>query len=95
MGDAPKQGRFRIQWIDRKREPQCPPNPDYPDGVDINSAMFAAPGPRCFTKLPYPARRCGTYVVECLTCGQNAAITTAGRPDDPRSLTIDCQPTRH
>ena len=36
--------------------------------------------------LPYPAKRCGQYYVECRICGFNAIITTAGRPDDPQII---------
>jgi hypothetical protein len=79
---------FKITWIDHHREPQCAPDPRYPDGVDIDASHgFTV---RCFVKLPYPARRCGAYYVECKTCGANALITTAGRPDDPRSLCLPC-----
>lgn len=41
--------------------------------------------------LPYPAERCGVYLVTCDKCGYSAAITTAGRVDDPRSVTIPCR----
>lgn len=80
---------MKIEWIDHAREPQHPPNPDFPHGVDIDLA-----GPyaveTCKTALPYPAKRCGLYVVECPLCGRRAAITTAGRPDDPRSVKMAC-----
>lgn len=83
---------FKIEWIDRGREPQCEPDPDYPDGKDVPAAL---PGPACKTELPYPAKRCGVYIVECSICGVRAGITTAGRPDDPRSVTINCRATKH
>lgn len=79
--------KFKIEWIDSGREPQCAPNPDYPNGVDVDAS---GGGPSCSTPLPYPAPRCGMLVAECLTCGYRAAVTTAGRPDDPRSLTVGC-----
>lgn len=82
-------GSFKVEWIDRGREPQCPPNPDYPNGVDIDGAK-ALGVDTCHTNLPYPAKRCGLYYVECNICGSNALITTAGRPDDPRSVLIPC-----
>jgi hypothetical protein len=31
------------------------------------------------------------YYVECNICGSNALITTAGRPDDPRSMDMLCK----
>lgn len=80
--------RFKIDWVDSGREPRCPPNPDFPDGIDINLADAAEVA--CTTLLPYPARRCGYYVVRCQVCGTSVAITTAGRPDDPRSAMIPC-----
>ena len=76
--------------IDRHREPQCAPNPAYPDGIDMD-ATRGLPGPSCKVALPYPAKRCGMYEVKCNVCGIVVAITTAGRPDDPRSLTIPCK----
>jgi hypothetical protein len=83
-------GSFKIEWIDRGREPKCVPNPAYPNGVDLDTAkMFGTP--TCHTKLPYPAKRCGLYYVECNICGSNALITTAGRPDDPRSVDMLCK----
>ena len=80
---------MKISWIDREREPQCPPNPNYPNGMDIDSAKGAVKS--CKTDLPYPAKRCGVYIVKCLNCGYTAAITTAGRVDDPRSVTLPCK----
>lgn len=81
---------FKVKWLDRGREPQCPPNPAYPNGVDLDEASVFE-GPKCKVMLPYPARRCGYYYVECLACGTNALITTAGRPDDPRSVLMLCK----
>lgn len=77
---------FTINWIDRGREPTQPPNPKFPDGIDIDTGHR----PACKVTLPYPAKRCGLYVVECSKCGNRSAITTAGRPDDPRSVMLEC-----
>ena len=83
---------LKVEWVDGQREPQCPPNPDYPDGKPIDMTV---PGQRsCFTELPYPAKRCGYFVVTCETCGLRVAITTAGRPDDPKSARLGCQPRK-
>ncbi len=79
---------MKIEWIDSGREPQCEPDPDYPNGKDID---LAGPEPKaCETALPYPAKRCGIYVVSCPACGHRCAITTAGRPDDPKSVRFPC-----
>jgi len=81
---------FKIQWVDRGREPQCPPDPRYPKGIDCDFTNGQEPS--CASDLPYPAKRCGVFVVECETCGQRIAITTAGRHDDPRSVKFPCSP---
>lgn len=79
---------FAIEWIDSGREPQCAPCPAYPKGKDCDCSLGAAA--TCTAFLPYPAPRCGYYLVECKTCGLRIAITTAGRPDDPRTVTLAC-----
>lgn len=81
-----------VKWLDRGRDPQCAPDPAYPDGKDVDVSDGAAV--TCETALPYPAKRVGIFIVECPTCGYRAAITTAGRPDDPRSAKIPCQAQR-
>lgn len=82
------EGNMTIEWHDSGKEPRVKPNPDYPDGVDI---VAATGEPACYTKLPYPAKRIGNYEIKCLICGLTVRVTTAGRPDDPRSLTIACR----
>ena len=81
-------GDFKVIWVDREREPRCPPNPDYPDGKDVDASDGAKHTCKC--TLPYPAKRCGIYIVECKICGIRVGVTTAGRPDDPRSVIIAC-----
>jgi hypothetical protein len=77
------------EWKDSGREPQCAPNPAFPNGVDIDVADRNKPF--CRGQLPYPARRCGHFIITCQRCGLCTAVTTAGRPDDPRSLTQNCK----
>lgn len=80
--------QFAIEWRDAGREPQEPPNPAYPNGIDLD---ISSPGAlACETPLPYPAKRCGVYVIECKLCGARIGCTTAGRRDDPRSVKITC-----
>lgn len=79
---------FDIRWIDSGHEPKCAPNPKFPNGVDVDASEGAKR--ICKTNLPYPAKRIGTYMIECKICGKRVAITTAGRPDDPRSITVSC-----
>lgn len=82
--------QWQITWHDSGREPQVAPNPAYPEGKDM-VMLLDARQPHCTTALPYPARRCGYYEIQCRTCGLRAAVTTAGRPDDPRSVTVPCK----
>jgi len=79
---------LKVEWIDGGREPTQKPNPDYPDGIDVKIGG----GPVfCMIDLPYPAKRIGHYLIQCDTCHTTALITTAGRPDDPRSVKIPCK----
>lgn len=80
---------LEVKWIDRGVEPKCAPNPAYPEGIDIDASNGAQP--TCSAALPYPAKRCGYFTVVCSVCKQSALITTAGRPDDPRSIKLACQ----
>lgn len=92
MGEVEENGvtmtKFTIEWIDHGREPRCSPNPYYPTGIDADCSLGAAA--TCTAALPYPAPRCGLYIVECQHCGLRVGVTTAGRPDDPRSIKIGC-----
>jgi hypothetical protein len=81
------------KWIDGGREPQCPPDPAYPDGIHVDLTMGTFPS--CKVKLdPYPTPRCGYFAVKCGKCGYAAILTTAGRPDDPRSVKLPCKTKR-
>ena len=82
-------GRLRVKWFDSGRAPTQPPNPDYPDGIDLN--MSKDEQDACYTTLPYPAKRIGSYVISCNKCGLKAVCTTAGRMDDPRSIIVPCK----
>lgn len=81
---------FKVKWIDGKREPQCAPNPNHPSGADVDM-RHDADEPSCLCDLPYPARRCGVYAVECSKCASRVVVTTAGRADDPRSVRVTCK----
>jgi hypothetical protein len=81
--------QFEVTWIDGERDPQEKPNPAYPRGIDVDVSAGAAQA--CVAALPYPAKRIGAYKVLCRACGLSAGCTTAGRPDDPRSLKIACR----
>jgi len=88
MSEIEDNDHFDIHWIDLEREPQCKPDPDYPHGIDLD--MAKGRWPQCKIKLPYPARRCGVFVLDCKKCGTSIMVTTAGRVDDPRSVALPC-----
>lgn len=77
-----------IRFLDSGREPKCKPNPEFPHGVYFDASLGMAK--TCEVKLPYPAPRCGSYVVNCEDCGNSFAITVAGRKDDPHTLKLGC-----
>lgn len=89
MSEAEK---FLITWHDSGEEPKNPANPAFPDGLHMD-LVGEARVQKCFIKLPYPAKRCGHYDVRCAVCGFSAIVTTAGRADDPRSITVACNRT--
>jgi hypothetical protein len=80
----------RIEWYDHEREPLCAPDPKYPNGIHLDLSFHAKQA--CLVNVPYPAKRCGHYRIECDACGVNVAVTTAGRPDDPRTVKLRCKP---
>ena len=82
-------GMITAKWINGGREPQANPNPKYPNCVVLD--LTNGERRRCKVELPYPARRCGYYAVQCTRCRTTAVVTTAGRPDDPRSVTLACR----
>lgn len=81
-------GQFTVKATHRRGPPQQPPDPRYPQGIDVQSA---APGlPSCKVDLPYPAPERLVWAITCRRCGYRAAVTAAGRLDDPRSVTLPC-----
>jgi hypothetical protein len=83
----------RVTWIDSGFEPKCPPDPAYPKGIDLD--VSSGNLLHCVISLPYPAKRCGRYHIECVACGLSVIATTAGRADDPRSIRLPCQLFHH
>lgn len=80
---------IEVNWIDRGREPTQKPNPLYPKGMDVDMTNGAKVV--CLAEVPYPAKRCGYYALKCTDCGYTALVTTAGRPDDPRTVKVPCK----
>ena len=81
-----------VSWNDAGREPKCAPNPEYPNGIDLDASNGSSV--TCTVKLPYPAKRCGQYFLECTLCKFTAIVITAGRPDDPKSIRLPCQESK-
>lgn len=79
--------KHQVTWIDSGREPTQPANPKFPKGMTVD---FSKGGPSCYLKLPYPAKRCGAYLIQCNECKVSILVTTAGRADDPRSIRLPC-----
>jgi hypothetical protein len=87
---APGASRFGVDWIDGHRAATYPADPGYPNGVAIDVALDAVRA--CRAELPYPAARCGLWVLRCTLCGYAIALATAGRKDDPRTVRLPCRP---
>jgi hypothetical protein len=82
-----KNEQFKIEWFDRGRPPRHAPNPDFPNGIDIDSGER----PACRVELPYMTKKnVGYWYVECTKCKTNVLITMASRPDDPKSVMLPC-----
>lgn len=76
-----------VEFVSADRKAQCPPDPDFPNGIDIDAGFKQM----CAADLPYPAECCGYYRVQCHKCGMTIAYTAAGRVDDPRRVTLPCR----
>jgi hypothetical protein len=82
--------RFDIHWIRRAPGPATqPPDPKYPFGMDHDITLGLRPA--CRIALPCPAAGIGIWAITCKRCGFVTACTTAGRADDPVSITIPCK----
>lgn len=81
---------LKIEWVDRGTHAQSPSNPNFPNGMDVDLRSNRE-ARSCKAEMPYPAMRCGQYVIECSKCGLRVMVTTAGRRDDPRSVLMTCK----
>jgi hypothetical protein len=79
-----------VTFIDAGREPKEKPDPDFPNGreLDLRTNVLQK---HCCRGVPYPAPRCGQYLITCNVCRLRVVVTVAGRPDDPRSITLPCK----
>jgi hypothetical protein len=80
---------IKVKWVDGHRIASLLPNPEFPNGIDVDISGGAFK--TCSAVLPYPALRCGFYSIKCEECGMTGLITTAGRDDDPRSVKVACK----
>lgn len=82
-------GRHYTKWIGNGQKPTCSPDPDYPNGRSMDLTNDATPN--CTVTLPhYPSDGRGVWVIGCFGCKLRIAITSAGRPDDPRTVKMAC-----
>ena len=81
-------GKFICTFLDSGRKAQCPPDPDYPDGMVIDQEGVEK---TCKVEVPYPSPGCGVLIVRCIECGLKVAVTVAGRPDDVRLIVMPCK----
>jgi hypothetical protein len=83
---------IEVEFLSHHRKAKIAPNPRFPSGIDVDLTHGAR---HCNVKLPYPAECCGIWFVRCTDCRSNAAITAAGRTDDPRSVKLPCKHKAH
>lgn len=80
---------LKTKFVTDGRLPVCAPNPAFPNGQVLDWSAGAKRA--CSVEFPYPAPSCGLHLIDCDRCGFRAAITAAGRVDDPRSVKIACK----
>jgi hypothetical protein len=78
-----------VTWKSDGRRAEHPANPDFPNGMRLD--VSSGREPSCEADFTYPAPACGTWVVNCHTCGFSGIATAAGRSDDPRSIRVACR----
>lgn len=81
--------QFDIEFKGTGEKAKNPANEAHPNGMDIDASRGKEK--TCMATLPYPAVECGAWLVRCKTCGSSAAVTAAGRSDDPRSIKMPCR----
>jgi hypothetical protein len=81
--------RISVRWLKRGDMAQHPANPAYPDGVIVD--LTNGQSQHCPVPMKYPAPEVGTWFILCRTCGYRAAVTAAGRADDPREVRLPCR----
>ena len=88
-GPSEHSKNLKVYFLDQKRQAVCEANPRFPNGCHVDLSDGAPV--TCTAQLEYPAKGCGIWTVICSACGLRIALTTAGRVDDPRSVTVACK----
>lgn len=83
-----REGALTATFCGDGRMPQCAPDPNYPDGKDVDLTAGAAAV--CAVQL-HQAPCCGAWAIACSLCGYTAVVTAAGRADDPRVVRLPCK----
>lgn len=80
-----------LSYMVRGGPPKSPPNPAFPQGVDVDLSDNAKVS--CLVVLPYPNpnKNIGTWMIRCDQCKQIVAVTAAARSDDPRTVRLACK----
>lgn len=73
---------------DDGRQPQCKPNPNFPDGRAIDASGGSPVS--CEIELKHPTPECGIWSIECSVCKLKVIVTAAARPDDPSRVRLPC-----
>lgn len=79
---------LKLEWVGTGMEALTPADPAHPDGVDLVDGPEALA--HCTVLLKYPAPCCGVWIIRCDRCRRSTHVTAAGRPDDPRSVSLAC-----
>ena len=81
-------GKFTLVFNGRGEKAKCPANPKFPNGMIVD---LAGNKKGCVVQLPYPAPEVGLWHITCNQCSLTAALTAAGRTDDPKVVIIPCK----
>lgn len=79
---------LRAAFLGAGRLAASPPDPAFPEGVDVD---LSAGAKSCAMALTHPTPQVGKWAINCESCGAVVVVTAAGRPDDPASVRIACK----
>lgn len=81
--------KHTVEFIDLEREPRHQFLREHMHGLDLDLSRGVEDV--CVVPVPWPAERCGYWMIRCAFCGLSTMITAAGRVDDPRSVKLACK----